>query len=58
MTETTITKSEWTDDEGRERVQYRTTVPKSLVESLDLDGETVEWEVESKNALIIRKKGR
>jgi len=56
MTSTTITKSEWTDEDGNERVQYRTTVPKSLVESLGLDGEEVEWEVESQNALTIRKK--
>lgn len=56
MPETTITKSTWTDDNGRKREQYRTTVPKSLAESFDLEGATVEWEVESRNALIIRKK--
>lgn len=56
MPTTTITKSTWTDADGNERVQFRTTVPKSLAESFDLDGSTVEWEVESKNALIIRKK--
>lgn len=54
MPTTTITKSTWTDADGRDREQYRTTVPKSLVESLDLEGADVEWEVESKNALVIR----
>lgn len=55
MPTTTITKSVWTDDDGREREQYRTTVPKALVESFDLEGAEVEWEVESKNALTVRK---
>lgn len=56
MPTTTITKSTWTDENGNERTQFRTTVPKSLAESFDLDGAEVAWEVESKNALTIRKK--
>jgi len=35
--------------------QYKVTVPKSLGDALDLDGEEVEWEVHSGSALVMRK---
>ena len=56
MPSTTITKSEWTNEDGNERVQFRTTVPKGLVEAIGLEGEEVEWDVDSGTALTIRKK--
>lgn len=54
MPETTVTKTTWTTDEGDEREQYRTTVPKALAEAFDLEDKTLDWEVESQNALIVR----
>jgi hypothetical protein len=55
MTETTVSETTYTDDEGVERTQYRTTVPKGLAEALDLGDEKVEWEVDSGNSLLLRK---
>lgn len=48
MPETTVTKT--TSKSGaREIVQYRTTVPKGLAESFDLEGKKLNWEVASGN---------
>ena len=48
MPETTVTKT--TSRSGnREIVQYRTTVPKGLAESFDLEGKKFDWEVASGN---------
>jgi antitoxin component of MazEF toxin-antitoxin module len=33
--------------------QYVTTIPKALAETMRLDGETVEWQVESRDRLSI-----
>jgi len=52
MPETTKT----TVNQG-ENGQYKVTVPKSLGDALDLDGEEVEWEVHSGSALVMRKAG-
>lgn len=54
MTETTISETEYERPDGEKQRQYRTTVPKQLVEALDLAGETVEWDVESANRLSMR----
>jgi hypothetical protein len=54
MPQTTVSKTSWEDSEGNKREQYRTTVPKGLAEAFDLEGKTVEWEVESQNALTVR----
>lgn len=43
------------DGTEREVTQYRTTIPKQLAEALDLDGATVEWQVESGSKLSLRK---
>lgn len=60
MASTTIESSEYeyeTKDEVKEATQYKTTVPKSLVEAMGWDGgEKVEWEIVSSNKLSIEKK--
>ncbi len=44
----------YVDDEGR---QYKTTIPKSLAESLNLEGgETVEWTVLESDELKMKIK--
>lgn len=57
MVTTTISETEFEAGDGKTRRQYRTTVPKQLVEAFDLGGKTVEWEVESSTALTIRVVG-
>lgn len=48
MPQTTVTKT--TSESGdREIVQYKTTVPKGLAESFNLEGEKLDWEVKSGN---------
>lgn len=48
MPKTTVTKT--TSKSGdREIVQYRTTVPKGLAESFDLEGKKFNWKVASGN---------
>jgi hypothetical protein len=54
MAKTTVSKTSWEDESGTQREQYRTTVPKALAEAFDLDGKSLEWEVESQNALTVR----
>jgi hypothetical protein len=55
MTTTTISETTFTDEDGSERTQYRTTVPKQLAESFDLAGATIQWEIETGNTILIRK---
>lgn len=55
MPHTTVSETEYTDKDGQQQTQYRTTVPKQLAEAFDLGGATLEWEVESSNALVLRK---
>jgi hypothetical protein len=48
MPKTTVTKT--TSRSGdREITQYRTTVPKGLAESFDIEGKKLDWEVASGN---------
>lgn len=54
MPKTTVSKTTWEDKQGNEREQYRTTVPKGLAEAFDLDGATLEWEVDSGKTLLVR----
>jgi hypothetical protein len=54
MPKTTVSKTTWEDSDGNEREQYRTTVPKGLAEAFDLDGATLEWEVDSGKTLLVR----
>ena len=35
--------------------QYQVTIPKALGDAMDLDGEKVEWDVHSADALIARR---
>jgi hypothetical protein len=55
MARTTVSETQYTDKDGNQQTQYRTTVPKQLAEAFDLGGATIEWEVESQNALRITK---
>jgi len=57
MPESTVTETSYevTNDDGstREVTQYRTTVPKSLVEAMSLSGAKLEWEVNSADSLRV-----
>ena len=57
MPKSTVTETSYEveNDDGSERtiVQYRTTVPKSLVEAMNLSGATLEWEVQSADSLRV-----
>lgn len=59
MARTTLESSEYeyeTDDETKESVQFKTTVPKSLVEAMGWDGgDKLEWSVESSTTLSVKK---
>ena len=55
MPKTTVSQTEFTDADGRERTQYRTTIPKELAEALDLGGASIEWKVESGRTLSITR---
>jgi|GEM_PF-2964915 len=51
MPKTTVVVSEYTDQSGEERTQYRTTIPKSLAEAFELEqGQNIEWSILSGNA--------
>lgn len=50
MPETTKT----TVNQG-ENGQYKTTIPKSLGDAMDLDGEKLEWKVKSSSKLEAKK---
>lgn len=50
---TTVTTTAYTGDDGAEREQYRTTIPKGLAEAYDLDGKKIEWSAETGDALRI-----
>ena len=54
MPETTVSATTYTDSEGTERTQFRTTVPKDLAEAFDLEGKTLSWEVDSGSSLRVR----
>ena len=54
MAKTKVTKTEYEGSDGDQVVQYRTTVPKSLVEAMDLDGKSLDWKVKSGNSLELR----
>lgn len=53
MAETTVSETTYQDKNGNEQTQYRTTVPKDLAEAYNLGGQTIEWEVETGNALRV-----
>lgn len=43
MPKTTVTKSEYESSDGHERTQYRTTIPKQIAETFDMEGAKLEW---------------
>lgn len=57
MPESTVTETSYEveNDDGSTRkvTQYRTTVPKSLVEAMDLAGAKLEWGVNSADSLKV-----
>lgn len=53
MPTTTVSETTYTDENGNEQTQYRTTVPKQLAEAFDLGDKRIEWNVESQNALRV-----
>lgn len=53
MPTTKVTSSTYTDSNGDERKQHRTTVPKSVVELLGLEGKSLDWEMKSSNRIEI-----
>lgn len=54
MPSTKVSKYDYTDDSGAERTQYRTTVPKQVVELLDLEDAEFEWEAVSRNTIKLK----
>lgn len=53
MPTTTVTETTYTDQDGNEKTQYRTSVPKGLAEAMDLGGKELEWEVQSSGSLRV-----
>jgi len=56
MAKSTVTETSFeveTDDGSRTQKQYRTTVPKALVEAMDLSGAELNWEVSSADSLKV-----
>jgi len=54
MPKTSVTKTEYEPEDGEKVVQYRTTVPKSLVEAMELEDKELDWQVKSGNSLEVR----
>jgi hypothetical protein len=53
MPKTSVSETTYTDSEGNERSQFRTTVPKGLAEAFDLGGKKLDWSVGSGNKLEV-----
>jgi hypothetical protein len=53
MPETTVTTTAYTGEDGVEREQYRTTIPKGLAEAYNLDGKKLDWSAETGDALRV-----
>lgn len=51
MPQTKITKTVTERDDRDDIEQYRTTVPKQVVELLDLEGASLDWEAKSRNRI-------
>jgi hypothetical protein len=54
MPTTHVTAIRTRDSNGEERVRYRTTVPASVVELLDLEGESVDWTVTDRGTIELQ----
>lgn len=53
MPQTTVTTTSYTGEDGVEREQYRTTIPKGLAEAYNLAGKRLEWTAETGDALRV-----
>jgi hypothetical protein len=53
MPETTVTTTTYTGEDGVERKQYRTTIPKGLAEAYNLDDKKLDWSAETGDALRV-----
>jgi len=56
MPKSTVTETSFeveTDSGSRSQKQYRTTVPKSLAEAMNLSGAKLDWEVKSADSLKV-----
>ena len=55
MPRTKVTTTTYTAQDGHERTQYRTTIPKQLAETFDMEDAELEWKMGgASNALEIR----
>jgi hypothetical protein len=54
MPQSTVSTYTYEDEQGTEHTQYKTSVPKSLAEAMDMGGKKLDWSVESKNTLQVR----
>lgn len=45
MPKTKVSTTTYTGEDGHERTQYRTTIPKQLAETFDMDGAELEWKM-------------
>lgn len=43
MPRTKVTKTEYEGSDGRQRTQYRTTIPKNIAEMLEMEGAELDW---------------
>lgn len=43
------------DGSERQQAQYETTIPVHLAEALNLEGETIEWNIKSQNTLELTR---
>jgi len=54
MTITALTEISASDRDGTDRTHYRTTVPESVVELLELEDHRVKWQVTDDGAVELR----
>lgn len=45
MPKTKVTTTTYTGEDGHEPTQYRTTIPKQLAETFDMDGAELKWKM-------------
>ncbi|WP_134670429.1 AbrB/MazE/SpoVT family DNA-binding domain-containing protein [Halorussus marinus] len=45
MPRTTVTTTTYTGEDGHKRTQYRTTIPKQLAETFDMEDTELEWKM-------------
>jgi hypothetical protein len=45
MPRTKVTKTNYEGSDGHKRTQYRTTIPKQIAETFDMDDAELEWKM-------------